>query len=185
MAMDENALKNMQSTLDSLLKQSNLEDVTTESTGFEQLPDGYYLSEVEKAELKLSKTSKMPMAALQFRVVDDGVDAEIDSVGNVHLKELKKTKGRKIFLYWVLKDESSVKRFVSDMLKFEGEVAGESLLPKEAFTTSATLEDALSCLEGMRIYTHVSTSEKDDGSSQTWTNMISWKRAAALELPCD
>lgn len=185
MATDANTIKNTQAILDSLLKQVNLEDVTTESSGFDALPDGYYLTEVEKAEIKTSKSSGQPMAALQFKVCEDGFDIDIDSGGTTHITQINKTKNRKIFLYWVLKDESSVKRFVSDMLKFEGETAGEPLLPKEAFTTSETLEDALECLIGMRIYAHVSTSEKDDGTSQTWTNVISWKRAAALELPCD
>ena len=69
------------------------------------------------------------------------------------------------------------------MLKFEGEVEGEPLLPKEAFLNSETLEDALDCLIGCGIYVNVSTSEKDDGTKSTWTNLISWKRADALELP--
>ena len=69
------------------------------------------------------------------------------------------------------------------MLKFEGDTAGESLLPKEAFLSSETIEDALDILIGKRIYIQVSTTVNDDDSKSTWNNLISWKRAAALELP--
>ena len=44
-------LKAMFSSLDELLNKTDLEDVTAESTGYQDLPDGYYLSEVEKAEI--------------------------------------------------------------------------------------------------------------------------------------
>ena len=102
--------------------------------------------------------------------------------GDVIIEDIKKTANRKIFVYYVLKDETAVRRFATDMLKFEGEVAGESLLPKEAFMTSETLIDALDVLVGMRIYICASTTEKDGNKSQ-WNNLISWQRVAALELP--
>lgn len=35
----------------------------------------------------------------------------------------------------------------------------------------------------MRIYTQISKTERDDGTTATWTNLVSWKRAAKLELP--
>lgn len=181
--MQNEDLKAMFSQLDSILSNVDLSDVTAESTGFTELPDGYYLCQVEKAELKTSKTSHMPMAAFQFNVVEDGHDAIIDDDKNVTLVDLKKTKGRKIFMYYVLKDERSVKRFATDMLKFEGEEPGESLLPKEAFTTSETIEDALDVLNGMRIYVQISTTVNDDDTKSTWNNLISWKRAASLSLP--
>lgn len=171
------------SQLDGILGNTDLTDVSAESTGFQELPEGYYLCEVEKAELKTSKSSGMPMVAFQLKVVEDGVAAEIDEKNDVHLTEIKKTKNRKVFKYYVLKDDTSVKRFVTDMLKFEGETAGESLLPKEAFLTSATMVDAIDILTGMRIYVQVSISENDDGSKSVWQSFISWKRAAALELP--
>lgn len=169
--------------LDGILGNTDLSDVTAESSGFEQLPDGYYLCEVEKAELKESKSSHQPMVAFTFTITENGNAVEVDDDGNIILQENKRTKNRKIFIYYVIKDENSVRRFATDMLKFEGETAGESLLPKEAFMSSETLLDALDVLVGMRIYVCVSTSEKDDGTKTQWNNLVSWKRIAALELP--
>lgn len=181
---DTNNFQKIHSTLNSILGQADLSDVTAESTGFSDLPDGYYLCEVEEAKLTESKSSHQPMVAVQLKVTDDGFDVEIDDNGQVHSSSIAKTKNRKIFKYYVLKDEASVRRFVTDMLKFEGDVAGESLLPKEAFTTSETIEDALDILKGYRLYIQCSTTVKeDDNSKSTWYNFISWKRAASLELP--
>ena len=122
------------------------------------------------------------MVAFQFKVSDDGYNAELDGE-EVNITRISKTKNRKVFIYYTLKDETSVKRFVTDMLKFEGENPGEPLLGKEYFTNSQLLEDALEVLIGMQIYIKINTSEKNDGSTSTWRNLISWKRAAALELP--
>lgn len=178
-----NDFKAMFDELDSLLGNTDLSDVTENGAGFTELPDGYYLSEIEKAELTTSKSSKQPMVKFQMKIVDDGLDAVINSEGDVKLTTIKKTKNRKIYMYYVLKDEASIKRFVADMLKFEGETAGEPLLSKEYFTSSDLLTDALDCLIGMRIYVQISTTENDDETKSTWNNLISWKRAKALELP--
>lgn len=166
-------------SLDGVLSNTNLDDVTAESNNFAELPDGYYLSEVEKAELKESKSSGQPMVAFQLKIVEEGL--AVDKDGN--FTDLKGTKNRKIFLYYVLKDETAVRRFVTDMLKFEGETEGEPILGKDYFTSSELLVDALDILIGLRIYVQSSTTENKDGSTSVWKNLISWKRAKALELP--
>lgn len=171
-------LKNILGNLDNLLSQTDLKDVTSEGNGFQDLPDGYYLGEVEKAELTISKKSREPMVAFQFKIIEDGRSSTEDG----EFVPLKGTKNRKIFIYYLLKDDSSIKRFVTDMLKFEGEEAGVPLLEKEYFTNSALIEDALDVLVGRAIYIQVSTNEKDDGSKSTWNNMISWKRAEKIGL---
>jgi hypothetical protein len=100
------------------------------------------------------------------------------------LKNLENTKNRKIFKYYPLVNEKNVNSFVSDMLKFEGETAGESILPKEAFTSGEVLEDALDVLTGSRIYIQVSTTvKKSTGEASKWNNLVSWKRAESLGLP--
>lgn len=170
--------------LDGLLSTVDLSDVTAESAGFTELPDGYYLCEVEKTEIRESKSSKMPMAAFTFKILEDGYTAEVNESGETVINSIKKTANRKIFIYYVFKDERSVKRFATDMLKFEGEEEGEPLLPKEAFLNSDTVNDALEILTGMRIYVHVSTTVNEDDTKTTWNNLISWKRAKALDLPC-
>lgn len=168
--------------LDKILSNVDLEDVTAESTGFSELPDGYYLCEVEKAELTESKTSHEPMIAFQFKIVHDGYSIVVADNGDTTISSLKHTQNRKIFFYFVIKDESSLRRFAADMLKFEGEIHGEPLLPKEAFMNSNTLLDCLEVLEGSRIYISASTTEKN-GEKTQWKNLISWKRADALDLP--
>lgn len=166
-----------------ILKQADLDDVTAESTGFSELPDGYYLAEVVKASFGESKSSHLPMISLQLKNVQEGLVVNVDAKNKISLSELKGTKNRMHFIYYVLKDTTAVRRMATDMLKFESE-PGESLLPKEAFTTAETLNDSLEVIEGMRIYVNVSTSGEGDNKRQ-WTNLISWKRAAALELPIE
>ena len=176
--MDESVFN----SLNSLLKNTDLRDVTNESAGFSELPEGYYLCEVEKAELTQSKKSGEPMVAIQFKVAEDGCNiSDISDDGSVNIIKHKGTKNRKIFMYYVLKDEAAVKRFVTDMLKFEIS-EGESILPKEAFSTADTLEDALDVLIGMTIFVRITVSEKDDGTLSRWNNLISWKRAKDLGL---
>lgn len=177
-------IKSLFDKLDGLLSTVDLSDVTAESVGFTELPDGYYLCEVEKAEIRESKSSKMPMAAFTFKISEDGHTAEVDESGEPVITDIKKTANRKIFMYYVFKDERSVKRFATDMLKFEGEEEGEPLLPKEAFLSGDTVNDALEILTGMRIYVHVSTTTNEDDTKSTWNNLISWKRAKVLGLPC-
>lgn len=165
-------------TLDDLLKATDLNDVTSESSGFDDLPAGYYLSEVNSAELTISKNSGNPQVKVVFKVVEDGVTEEIDDKG----KNLPKTAGRLIFKYYPLKDEKTVRTMVSDMTKFEGEVKGEPLLPKEYFKETSLLNEALACLTGSRIYVNITTSTNKEGKTNNWVNLISWKRAAQLDL---
>ena len=174
---NQEELQLMLGSLDELLGGTNLEDVTSESGSFSELPEGYYLSEVETAEIKISKTSKQPMVAFQFKIVEDG--NKVTESGD--LEKIKNSKNKKIFMYYSLKDEGAVKRFVSDMLKFEGEEENTPILEKEYFTNSALLADALDILIGMRIYIQLSANENGEPGSM-WKNLVSWKRAKALEL---
>lgn len=174
-----NEMTNLFDSLNGILNTVDLTDVSADEVSFSELPDGYYLCEVEKATLKESKSSHLPMVSFQFKVSEDGLTTNDEG----EYVTLSKTKNRKIFMNYVLKDETSVKRFATDMLKFEGETEGEPILSKEYFTTSELLVDALEILEGMKIYVHSSTTENQDGTTSNWKNLISWKRAKALELP--
>lgn len=175
--------KDIIASINELLKQTNINDVTSESNNFQELPEGYYLCTVDAAEIKESKASGKPMIAFTFTVSENGHHYVADKDGNAEMQEVKGSKNRKIFMYYVLKDTQSVRRFVSDMLKFEGEEAGKPLLDKEYFMNFEILEDALKILEGMKIYVQVTKSENQDGTVRNWQNLISWKRAAALDLP--
>lgn len=169
-------------SLSEILSSANIDSVSSESAGFDELPEGYYLCEVVKGEITSSSTNHDPMAVLTLKVINNGYDVYATSGGEIEFKEIKNCNNRRVWLYYLIKDEKSLKKFVSDMLKFEGDEPGESLLPKEAFTTPETLEDALNLLEEQRIYIQVSTTEKD-GKSSVWKNLVSWKRVSALGLP--
>ena len=177
------AEKEIMNSLNELLKVLNLDKITEESTGFDELPDGYYLSEVTAAKLTTSKSSGQPMVSFTFNVVEDGKQQIVDEdSGNVSTKIIPHSKNRKIFIHYILKDESTVKRFVADMLKFEGDKPGESLLSKDYFSSTELIEQAIDVLTGSRIWINVSTSVSKDGNKSTWSNPISWKRAGVLEL---
>lgn len=168
------------SKLNNLIKTVQLEDVTEESgSGFKDLPDGFYISEVKKIDLKETKTNQDPMISIQFEVVDDGLTLNEEGT---ELVTISKTKGRFIFVNYVLKDEASFKRFVSDMLKFEDKT-GVPLLEKPCFSGNTELMlQSLELLIGFRIYIQLSTSDYKDGKNQ-WKNLISWNRATNLGLP--
>jgi len=181
--MAETDNKQLIASINELLKQTNITDVTAESNSFQELPEGYYLCTVNTAEIKESKASGNPMIAFTFTVSENGYRYVADEDGNAKMQEVKGSKNRKIFMYYVLKDTASVRRFVSDMLKFEGEEPGKPLLDKEYFMNSEILADALAILQGIKIYIQITKSTNDDGTSRSWQNLISWKRAAALDLP--
>ena len=175
--------KKLIASINDLLSKTDIKDITSESNSFQELPEGYYLCSVDSAKLKESKASGNPMVAFTFTVVENGHQYVADKDGNAEMKDVKGSKNRKIFMYYVLKDTSSVRRFVSDMLKFEGEEKGKPLLDKEYFMNSELLTDALNILEGTQIYVQITKSTNDDGTTSSWQNIISWKRAVALDLP--
>ena len=106
------------------------------------------------------------MVSFKFTITDDGYAVAEDA----SFVKINHTKNRKIFKHYALKDQSGVKRFASDMLKFEDNDG--PILPKEAFTTSETLVDALDVLSGMRLYVQSDTTEKDDGTKKYYMNVI-------------
>lgn len=177
-AIDASLLK----SIDEILAKANLDKVTAEGIGnFPELPDGYYLSELSNIELQFSKNSGNPQVKATFKTVEDGYAQNEDG----DLIKLEKTKGRMIFKYYPLsvEDETKLQRYVSDMQKFQENTSDDvPALPKEAFTRTDTMMDALEAIKGMRVYINISTTVKDEQKS-TWSSLISWKRARGLELP--
>lgn len=164
---------NIGKTLDELLAKVNLSKVTASGAGFEDLPDAYYLSEVQSAELKLNSNND-PMVSFKTKVVEDGwhYDAETDSYSRV-----EKSANRMIFKNWILKSEMDVKRFVSDMLKFE-DSEGNSILGEDAmayFTNTEFLVQAINIIAEakLRIYIQISSYTKDD-EKRTSQNFVKW-----------
>lgn len=175
--------------LNELLSNTNLSGVTAEGSGFSDLPVGYYLCEVKKASLGESKSSHRPMVSLQLSVVNDGY-AVNENEDDSTLVTIPHSKGRMVFVHYPFSDQSSVQRFASDMLKFEGTTPGEPLLEKDAWISVETMEEALSVLEdmGSRIWINVHEGNginPNTGKNNIFNSLISWKRAAQLGLPVD
>ena len=159
--------------LDELLKSIKIEEIKSDNEGYENLPDGYYLCEVEKVEFKESKSSGNEMIAWQFRVVENGISFD---------EELKKeyiqnTINRKIFTYHVLKDENSIKKAISDLLKFE-ESEDVPLLSRDYFINKEAMNLCFQLLIGRNIYIKLET----DKDNSQWKRFVSWKGAKKLEL---
>lgn len=167
--------------LNDLLKDVNW-DTITEENSFEDLPEGYYLCEVEKAELKTNKANTNQQVSFQLKVVENGLAETLDDKGNSVFREVNGTINRKIFKHYPFKDTAGIKRFIIDMLKFEGEETGQPLLGPEYFMTEETFPDALECLQGSRIYVQASYKEYQ-GKKNCWYDFVAWDRAAKLGLP--
>lgn len=189
MAVNPNIdLSVLSQTLDELLKQADLSDVNAESAMSNDLPDGYYLCEVTKAEFTVSKSSGNPMIAFQFKVVEDGIKTVIDDYGYEKLLPAMKTKGRIIFKNYVLNNLSNLNFFVSDMLKFEYPTDDHpAIFDKSMFDTTENIAACLDILEDQacRIYMMVQTKPKKNNPEEKEKvyNAISWKRVGQLELP--
>ncbi len=172
-------LKDVFATLNKTLEQVDTTDITSESSEqFASLPDGYYFTEVEEAEVTVSKNSGLPMVRWQLTNLEEGITLD----ENDEFQYIRNSKNKKHFIYHSLKDASAVERFISDALKFEGEKRGVPYLEKEFFSTAETMSEALGLLEGHRIWVHVDTSENKDGTSSTWTRFVSFARAIKLGL---
>lgn len=190
--MDENKVID----LDSLLSGTNLDDVSAESSGYEDLPSGYYLTEVVEAKLRSSKSSGLPMVSFRFKTIQPGIVEQTDEEGNVFYARAKRTMNRTIFKHYVLKDQQSVKTLTSDLLKYEGEVAGTPVLDDILTTTDANgkkkiqipsseiLSGCLEVLTGLTIFIKADTrpDKNDPTKNNTWSNLVSWSRVGDLGL---
>ena len=67
--------------LGDLLTQVNWDTVTDEQS-FEDLPEGFYLCEVETAVLKMNKAKTNQQVSITFNVVEPGLAEAVDERGN-------------------------------------------------------------------------------------------------------
>jgi hypothetical protein len=179
---EEVDLTDVFSSFDKVVKNTDLSGITAESSGFSDLKPGYYLCSLDKACFKKAKKDGAPQIMMQFSVVEDGVAYEQDDRGNDIVSPLKGSKNRKIFKYYPIRDDATLKRFVSDMMKFIDPKTKTALLPADAFTNHEVVGAALEAIAGSRIY--LSLSEVGEGESKSiFPNLISWTRAEQLDLP--
>lgn len=173
-------LSHVKSILDGILTESNLKDIKAEGDR-QELPEGYFLCEVIKAELRESSKGDA-MVMVQWKTVEDGISVVLTDKNEPKLVNIDKTANVSFANFYVLKDEKSIRRYIADMIKFEDPETHEQLLDEQCFLSSDLIEQALDILQGMRLYVNVSKSEKDNVTS-TWYNPITWNRAEKLKLP--
>lgn len=177
-------LQRLSDRVTSLLGEVDLKGVSSESTGFDDLPEGYFLCKVELAQLKESNSGD-PQVALRLKSIEDGYDLTVDEkTQSTIINTLKKTKGRMLFKYYTWKEAKDIKKCASDLMKFE--IGQDRVsIPEEAFSNFDTLVQALELIEEATIYVNISHQVREDGSKSVWTNLISWKRASDLGLPTE
>lgn len=166
--------------LDKLLKSVDLSGTTEEGVN-SKLPDGYYLCQVEKAELGESKSGN-PMVTIEYLTIEDGKKTVVDDTGYSQLLDAKNTANKRIYVNYVLSNETNVSFFVSDMLKFQDPDTNESLFSADDFKTTEGIISVCDMLTaGGIIYMMLQSVEKD-GQLDQKKKPISWKRARKLEL---
>ena len=178
--------------LDDLLGGTNLEKVTADGAGFSELTPGYYLCEVEKAELTTNKEG-YPMAKFTLKVAANGLAEQLDEDGNPVVDEndnpiietVENSKDRKIFKNFTLKDSESVKRFVSDMLKFQSpENPGESCFDRDMFKSTEGIIDALNASVALTIFVKGTAGKpsKDYPNPSNFYSFVKWETVEELGL---
>lgn len=190
MENNELDLSSIFSEVNELISQTDLSKVSAESTGFDDLPDGYYLAEVVESKIGRSKKSNKPMVSIRFKIVGNGykLNGDVDDPIADLFEPIEHVENRQVFKHWLLDSSQNLKRFVSDMKKFEDpEEVGKPLLPEEAWTKAETMNDSIEVLSQLnsRIWLHNKVTKKDDGTSSSWVDLESFGRIAKLGLPVD
>ena len=170
-------------SLDELLKSVDLSNTTEEGVK-QDLPDGYYLCQVDKAQLGESKNGH-PMFTIEYLTTEDGKRNVVDEEGYAQLEDAKGTANKKIFVNYVLSNEQQITFFVSDMLKFTDLDSDTPFFTKDDFLdTTGIVNVAEALTNGGIIYIMVQTveSQKEPGQFIKKYKPITWKRARKLEL---
>lgn len=178
--------------LDDLLNDTNLEKVTADGAGFSELTPGYYLCEVEKAELT-TNSKNLPMAKFTLKVLADGLYEQTDENGNIVEDEngapiilvAEGTKDRKIFKNFTLSDSDKVKRFVSDMLKFEDPAEpGKSCFDRAMFKSTESITQVLEASKTLTIFVKgtAGTPSKEYPEPSNFYSFVKWDTVNELGL---
>ena len=195
--MDENFdLQSWLEDVGSVMKKTDLSKVSAESTGFEDLPEGYYLAEVidvKPDRCKSGKNEGKPTLKMRLKVVGDGFKLagdpdELEDEGKDLFEPVTGVNGRFVFKTFTIGEESLMKRFASDMMKFEEpNNPGKMLLPEEAWADPKIMFDSVSLLVDLasRIWLHNKVTKKEDGTNGAWVDFLDFSRAAKLGLPVD
>lgn len=169
-------LSDLQSVVDDVDFENDLKD-----DGYQEVPDGYYYSEVQKATFGLNKAKDALQVMIDFQVVQNGVVQSLVNGANTR-REIPKTVGRHIYKYYTFKGDAEKKKkaicnFAKDMTCFEDE-NGAIFLPTD-FQHVEAYDQLLPTLDGMRIFIKV---EKAKNSDFVNKNLISWTVAKTLHL---
>lgn len=190
MANENIDLQSIYSEIGEVMAKTDLSNVTAQSAGYEDLPDGYFLAEVTDTKIHRSKSSNKPMVSLTFSIVSDGLklNEDDDASEDVSFSEIPHTKDRLVFKHWVIDTPQNLKKFVSDMKKFEDpSEPNKALLPDEAWSDPTFMGESIPLLAEMncRMWIHNRVTKKDDGTTSSWQDLVDFNRAAKLGLPVD
>lgn len=169
-------------SIDSALQEVNFDNITSESSGFDELPAGYYLVELVRAEIKLSKSTGEPMVAFAFKGIDNGYILDDTTYD---WSDVGVGKGRYLNVYDAkINSTNGIKRLISDLMKFVDAV-GEPIVHKEDVSNSQLLQATLEALveESCRMWLQRQEGKDKEGKPTFYTNMISWQKAEDLKLP--
>lgn len=182
MENEEFSVSDLLGKVDSLISQTNLNDVNADSNNqFDELPSGIYYCKCSSSKFGCVKKESsanygQPMITLGFRVIK-GFDTD--------LNELKGVNNRMIFVNYILSSSDKLISYVSDMMKFESpDGSGEPLLDSETWTNGETMIRALDLLHvedaELRIWINRTKSKNSDGY---WNNLTSLSKGEEKEYP--
>lgn len=169
--------------INGLIQQTDLSNVSANSTGYDELPFGYYRTKFSNVKVGRTRSTQTPMVTLTLEVLEDGYklnDAtlQFERIGGV-------TK-RLIFKNYVIGDSKGLKSLVSDLKKVEDPT--DNNVP---ILTDNDLKDFPSMWEFMKefiksemyIWVHVRETTKKDGTKGSWTDLVSDSTALEAGLP--
>lgn len=162
--------------LNDILKNIDLKNISNEQNSYIELPDGYYLVQIERAEIVNSKTSGNLMVRWELTTLENGIGFDENTGGT---KYIEKTAQKRIYHYHILNSEQNVTRLLSDLLKFE--IEGQPAFSVDMFVDQAHIEAVLDGLQGLSIWINLTT-KNSKGESSQWKNFISFRSAKQAGL---
>lgn len=167
--------------INGLIQQTDLSNVSANSTGYDELPFGYYRTKFSGVKVGRTKSTQTPMVTLTLEVLEDGYklnDAtlQFERIGGV-------TK-RLVFKNYVIGDSKGLKSLVSDLKKVEDQ-DGQPLLTDDYLKDFPAMYTFMKFFveNGFTIWVRVRETKKKDGTTGSWTDLVSDSTALEAGLP--
>lgn len=170
--------------IDSLIKSTDLSNVSASSTGFDDLPFGYYKTMFSGVKFGKTKATQAPMISITFQVLEDGYKLDESNTSNINFERIGGVTKRLIFKNYVLTDSKGLKNLVSDLKKVEDPMSGEPLLTDEDLADSKHLQAFMNLFveSNVTMWVRIRETTKKDGTKGSWTDLIPNSTAQSLGL---